>query len=314
MLCIIMLFSGCGRQDGQLSYYQIAYNYAQELGYDGSLQDFINLLKAESGRGIQSIALSENGELEISYTDGVTVNLGRIKGEDGKDGIDGQNGKDGRGVLNIELNEYGELEITYTDGVTVNLGRVKGEDGKDGLNGRDGIDGQDGQDGIKGKDGRGIADIILTENGDLRFLLTDGGVITAGNIARHLCQNIWHLDFYPLEDGSKFGVKAGKAIYLSEIVLPQEYLFMPVTEILENGFNRCAYLKSVIIPQTVEKIGDNAFSDCHSLSNVTICAETPPLLGKHAFHKTPAKIFVPDAESYKNAPGWAEYSDRIYSL
>lgn len=278
MLCIIMLISGCARQQ-PVSYYKIAYNHAQELGFEGDLNDFINMIKGSEGRGIQSIILNEDGELILTYTDGEIVNLGKIKGENGKDGIDGK-------------------------------------DGLDGLNGKDGLDGRDGKDGINGrdgKDGRSIKSVTVSENGDIQIILTDDSIVSAGNIARYLCQNIRQLDYYPL-DGGKFAVMAGKAVYLSEIILPEVYLSFPVTEILEGAFSGCQNLKSVTIPKSVEIIGAEAFSDCPNLESVIIYAENPPILGKHAFHKTFANIFVLNAEAYKNAGIWKDYADRIFQI
>lgn len=66
------------------------------------------------GRGIESVVVAD-GDLFVTYTDGVEKNLGRVSGYDGtagKDGIPGERGADG-------------------------IGR----DGKDGINGRDGKDG-----------------------------------------------------------------------------------------------------------------------------------------------------------------------------
>ena len=65
------------------------------------------------GVGIAKTEISASGELLITYTSGVTVNLGKVVGEDGRDGMDGTNGKDGM----------------------------------DGTNGKDGTDGTDGKDG-----------------------------------------------------------------------------------------------------------------------------------------------------------------------
>ncbi len=43
------------------------------------------------------------------------------------------------------------------------------------------------------------------------------------------------LEYFPLPDGS-YGVKAGSALYLEEIVIPESYCGKPVTRILPNAF------------------------------------------------------------------------------
>ncbi len=61
-------------------------------------------------------SVNAEGELICVFADGTTQNLGKVRGEDGKDGADGENGKDG----------------------------LNGKDGADGKNGKDGQDGEDG--------------------------------------------------------------------------------------------------------------------------------------------------------------------------
>ena len=118
-------------------------------------------------------SINANGELIFTYPDGREINVGVVKGADGKDGVNGMNGmngadgkdgmngadgkdgvngidgKDGLGIVNAEISNKGELIITYTDGTSKNLGVVKGKDGKDGSkitigeNGHFYIDGED---------------------------------------------------------------------------------------------------------------------------------------------------------------------------
>ncbi len=127
--------------------------------------------------------INESGELVLGFASGETVNLGRVVGRDGKDGvgIDGINVTDegelsvtltngtvlnlgnikGIGIAESKINDAGELVLTYTDGNTVNLGRVVGE---------------------KGEDGVGIASININEAGELTISLTDGTNLNLGVI------------------------------------------------------------------------------------------------------------------------------------
>lgn len=81
---------------------QAAYAVATELGYKGTLEEFIASISGKDG------------------TDGED-------GKDGKDGIDGINGKDGidgKGIDKVEVNSDGEIVITFTDETTKNLGTL----------------------------------------------------------------------------------------------------------------------------------------------------------------------------------------------
>ena len=109
----------------------------------------------KDGRGVKFFEVNDEGHLMVTYSDGETVDLGKVTGDaaDGKDGSNGRDGKDGRGIANLEVNDDGELMVTYSDGETQNLGRVVGADGTDGTDGKDGQDGKPGKDGEKGEKG-----------------------------------------------------------------------------------------------------------------------------------------------------------------
>lgn len=89
------------------------------------------------------------------------------------------------------------------------------------------------------------------------------------------------LEFYPLMDGT-YGVKAGKAYYLSEIVIPATYNEKAVTRILDNAFKDCPNLASVTIPASVTTIDKYAFCLCAKLTNITIPASVTTI-GNSAF-------------------------------
>ena len=146
----------------------------------------VNLGALPAGElGISAAKINDGGELVLGFASGESVNLGRVVGKDGKDGVgidgislDGEGnlsvtltngtvlalgnvrGKDGIGIAESKINDEGELVITYTDGKTANLGRVVGRDGEDGV---------------------GISTISL-EGGNLVITLTDGTVMDLGAI------------------------------------------------------------------------------------------------------------------------------------
>ena len=82
--------------------------------------------------GIMKTEVNDNGELIITYTNGVVTNVGKITngfGTPGPQGEPGLPGKDGRGVANMEIID-GCLVVTYTDGEVVNIGKIT-DDGED---------------------------------------------------------------------------------------------------------------------------------------------------------------------------------------
>ncbi|MDE6373553.1 MAG: leucine-rich repeat domain-containing protein, partial [Clostridia bacterium] len=87
---------------------------------------------------VTNASINADGELILTYSDGTSQNLGKVKGENGSngnDGSNGQNGNDGKGISSAVINSGGELVITYTDGTIQYLGKVRGEDGEDGKDG-----------------------------------------------------------------------------------------------------------------------------------------------------------------------------------
>ena len=55
-----------------------------------------------------------------------------------------------------------------------------------------------------------------------------------------------------------------------DIVIPDTYNGLPVTEIGARAFYECVYIESVKIPNSVTSIGDRAFYNCSSLTSVVI--------------------------------------------
>ena len=96
------------------------------------------------------------------------------------------------------------------------------------------------------------------------------------------------------------------------IILPQN-----LTEIGFSCFQG-ARIKQIIIPDTVIKIGEIAFSYCDQLASITCLAATPPTLGSGAFSSETAgfTIKVPAASvaAYKAATNWSSYADYIVGV
>lgn len=93
------------------------------------------------------------------------------------------------------------------------------------------------------------------------------------------------------------------------------------TRIGKNAFRKHSLLRYVILPATIESVGDGAFSGCKSLRQLNCHAVVPPVLGKDVFKLdevngivlTPLQeqlhLLVPEAsvEAYKNALGWKDF-------
>lgn len=93
------------------------------------------------------------------------------------------------------------------------------------------------------------------------------------------------------------------------------------TRIGNNAFRKQSLLRYVILPATIESVGDGAFSGCKSLRQLNCHAVVPPVLGKDVFKLdevngivlTPLQeqlnLLVPEAsvEAYKNAPCWKDF-------
>lgn len=95
-----------------------------------------------------------------------------------------------------------------------------------------------------------------------------------------------------------------------------------ITELTgENGngaFSNMTLLEVVVLPETLQGIGNYSFRYCGNLWEVVCKAVTPPSLTALAFEyaNNTFKIYVPDTgvDAYKAATNWNLYASRIYPL
>ena len=273
--------------------------------YSDGTSDNLGKIVARDGVGIDGVSMSENGTLTIILSNGTQYQFEGLKGEDGVNGNDGF-------TPQFRINgESRDWEISYDGGDTwQTLGsKSTGEPGADGISPEIRINadgyweicndgtrwittdvkaiGADGSNGEKGEDGRGILSIQLWGN-YLHITYTDGkmdklGPISDGsnvgeNVGAGAVVDVYtaSLAFYPLGDGSEYGVSIGNAIYMENIIIPSTYNGKPVTTILPGAFydgeNYNTNLKSVTIPSSIVKIGDYAFEGCTALEEIYIPA------------------------------------------
>lgn len=58
-----------------------------------------------------------------------------------------------------------------------------------------------------------------------------------------------------------------------DVVIPETYEGLPITEIGDDAFAGCATLQSVALPSSLTVIGEGAFKECRVLKNVTLPAD-----------------------------------------
>ena len=240
-------------------------------GKDGI--DGTNGVDGKDGVGIANVTISAEGALTVELTNGTILNLGNIKGENGI------------GISKSEINANGELVLTYTNGQTANLGVVVGTNGQNGADGKDGVDGTDGKDGQDGVDGRGIENIEIV-NGELVVYYSDEPTkaVIIGKVNDD-SENGSILEYVSLDDGT-YGVRAGSNIStVSEIIIPDTYNGVAITQILDSGFKECNTLEKITFPTTLTTIGRYAFYQCYNLTNIDI-PEKVTFIGKCAFKGT----------------------------
>ena len=94
---------------------------------------------------------------------------------------------------------------------------------------------------------------------------------------------------------------------VTDLVIPET-----VTEI-SNAFYGITCLISLRIPNSVTRIGNYAFHNSINLESITVCVETPPILGYRVFEgvNKSIPIYVPCGaiNYYTSASGWNEFTN-----
>ncbi len=56
----------------------------------------------------------------------------------------------------------------------------------------------------------------------------------------------------------------------ADVTVPSKIEGMPVTTVSANAFNEIKYVKTISLPNSIEKIGKYAFKECHQLTKIVI--------------------------------------------
>ena len=141
-----------------------AYTKAQSLGFEGTLEEFIEMISGEDGApgkdgvSVTDVSINTDGQLMVFLSSGAIINCGNVKGNDGAPGKDGT-------TPTFKI-ESGILYVSYDKGVKwSSLGKVQGSDGKDGATGP------------AGATGATIKDITFDEEGRIVITMTNGNVV-----------------------------------------------------------------------------------------------------------------------------------------
>ena len=111
-----------------------------------------------------------------------------------------------------------------------------------------------------------------------------------------------------------YTVKNGEATIVNvdefargDITIPSELGGYPVTKIGSYAFSLSLFT-SIVVPNSVTTIGDDAFRYCPNLESITVEPTTPPSLGQDVFDEiSPNATFIfSNPSAYKNADGWKD--------
>ena len=125
-------------------------------------------------------------------------------------------------------------------------------------------------------------------------------------------KDTFELDFTLSDSGTYYIISGFGVNYTNpNIVIPAKYNELPVREIKTRAFTAAmatSLLESIVIPASVEKIGEFAFSGCTKLKTVTMNGGLT-YIGKGAFKDCAIEtIVVPDTVTYIGDNAFAECS------
>lgn len=133
-------------------------------------------------------------------------------------------------------------------------------------------------------------------------------VKTIGDGAFEACANLQTLSL--AEGIEKIGATAFAGIN-APINLPST-----LTEVGNSAFAGNQALTSIIIPSGLTVLSADMFAFCQNLTDVTMLATTPPIVGVDAFPENVVRIYVPYSayDDYISSSYWTAYTSKIVRL
>ena len=207
---------------------------------------------------IAKTEVNELGELVVTYTNGTSENLGKVTGENGKDGTDGETptveiDEDGYWVINGEKTDIkakGDFgESAYEAYLKLHPEYTKSEEEwlEDLTNGK-----------LHTEEPVPIlGEFEFATNGSNSYYIVS---YTGNDKFVHIPATY---NGYPVTEIGKEAFKDNSV--LEEVLVPTN-----IKVIETSAFNGCSNLKSINIPDSVERIGYEAFRNCTSLTSITI--------------------------------------------
>lgn len=283
-----------------------AYNVATELGYGGTLDEFIIAVKGDKGDkgedgkdgkdgvGVENIIIDADGVLVITLTNGADCYLGKI------------GSADGRGVIKAEFNGNGEVVFTYSDGTSENIGKIPDcahsygewteieEATCTSIGYSTRICAACGYIDYEFTRAKGhyfdwgitLKEATCMEDGYKQYSCCDCHAVKAETVPaighsfkNGTCANCGRKTY---SEGLEFALSADGTYYILEgmgtctdadLIIPETYNNLPVAEIGGVAYNTRLNIKSVTIPRSITSIGRFAFSDCTQLEKVYFNAE-----------------------------------------
>ena len=135
VIAVCFLLTGCSQKQSEspneILSMENAYSEAVQNGFAGSYNEYLIYLTS-----INQIIINDSGELIFTFNNGTTINAGKVKGNDG---IQGQQGN---GIASIQKSNSDGLvdtyTITFTDGTYSSFTVTNGEKGENGAQGQQG--------------------------------------------------------------------------------------------------------------------------------------------------------------------------------
>jgi hypothetical protein len=142
------------------------------------------------------------------------------------------------------------------------------------------------------------------------YILGNGLEYYSGSYPVAMIPAVRHHSFYGDISYNSIHISACTNSEITELIITGG-----ITSIESASVQSCANLRTVVLPSTLTLMGDSIFYDCPLLSDVTIEASVPPVIGDYVLAETSPDLVIrvpsTSVEVYKAAETWSAYKGRI---